>query len=297
MLNLAFKESYLEERTSRAVAKYRQMQNIKGHKLEKLTIIGYSRKRKDRHMWYARCICGNMIEVSGVMFRIGHTKSCGCIRIKDYTGRKFNSLTVIEMVGQNKKGAALWQCICDCGEIVVVPSGSLVSGTVKTCGCSKKSQYGKYIRTPELKTWNAINYRCNNPKCLDYEYYGGRGIRVEWESFDDFIRDMGDRPSSYHTIDRLDVNGNYSKDNCVWATRQEQGRNRRATRSKTGYAGVYERPGGTYLVGIFVDKNTKLTKVGIYDSLEDAVRARQDAELKYWGHTYTQYQFTTTTSI
>lgn len=88
------------------------------------------------------------------------------------------------------------------------------------------------MKTPEKEAWYGMRKRCYNEERSDYKYYGGRGIKMcpEWRfSFTNFYRDMGKRPSPDHSLDRIDVDGNYSKENCRWATKQEQDRNKRNT--------------------------------------------------------------------
>jgi hypothetical protein len=91
---------------------------------------------------------------------------------------------------------------------------------------------------PEKMTWRAMLSRCQNPTNISYPYYGGRGIKVSqaWaESFDAFMHDMGPRPSPKHSIDRIDVNGDYEPSNCRWATRAEQARGHRRNRMLTAF--------------------------------------------------------------
>ena len=90
--------------------------------------------------------------------------------------------------------------------------------------------------SPEYKSWCGIKERClnaNNPKWKDY---GGRGIKVcqSWHRFENFIEDMGKKPSKKHSVDRIDNDGNYEPDNCRWATQLQQARNKRDVKTYRG---------------------------------------------------------------
>jgi hypothetical protein len=85
-------------------------------------------------------------------------------------------------------------------------------------------------RTPEYKAWANMRQRCNNPRVPQYAYYGARGIKIDpaWDTYEQFLKDMGRRPTEYHTLERIDNNLGYSKGNCIWATKSQQQRNTRA---------------------------------------------------------------------
>ena len=112
-------------------------------------------------------------------------------------------------------------------------TGRIVVGR-RCVECSKKKARNAYARRPERSIWKNMRARCSDPKHAAYANYGGRGITVcqRWESFDSFLADMGPRPEGM-TIERLDPDKDYSPENCIWASRKVQSRNRRDNRRIT----------------------------------------------------------------
>lgn len=97
----------------------------------------------------------------------------------------------------------------------------------------------KKIDMKEYWVYHNIKQRCNNPNHSGYSYYGKRGIKFKYDTFEDFFEDLGSRPSDRHSVDRIDNNGNYEKGNCRWATMDIQCNNRRIRKTnKSGYAGI-----------------------------------------------------------
>ena len=147
----------------------------------------------------------------------------------DITGQTFNKLTVLGPVKRDLHKKILWLCLCICGKEVTTRALSLKRGKIKACGCDRPARGMSDSR--EYKTWMSMKMRCYNKNDKAFKNYGGRGISVceRWEIFGNFFDDMGYKPTLRHSIDRIDNDGDYSPENCQWATAKMQVRNTRRT--------------------------------------------------------------------
>jgi hypothetical protein len=147
----------------------------------------------------------------------------------DITNQKFGRLTAI------RKEGAKWFFRCDCGTEKLIDKTNVIKGNTASCGCLRKEMliarsttHGLGENHPLYSTWLGMRGRCLCTTSSSYKNYGGRGIKIceSWNNFENFVRDMGDRPEN-STLDRIDNNGDYCPENCKWSTPAEQVRNTR----------------------------------------------------------------------
>lgn len=166
-------------------------------------------------------------------------------------GKTFGNLTVIKFSHFNERRMVYWLCKCICGSHSYVSGGNLRSGAVKSCGCigqlktKKRNLTHGFSKTQFYSTYRGILERCNNISSHNYKWYGGKGIKCLWKSFEEFRDDMHESYLRHinkygkknTTIDRVNSNDHYYKENCRWATWEEQLEPLRKKRTKLGRYG------------------------------------------------------------
>jgi len=198
-------------------------------------------------------------------------------------GFRFGKLTVIER--DNTKGPAskgrrvFWICMCDCGKIKSIRGHELSSGACKSCGCEQKRLLSERAKTHGMtktrayRSWQSLKDRCENQNNSHYKSYGGRGISYceRWKSFESFFEDMG-IPEKGMTLDRIDVNGNYTPENCRWADVVTQSNNLRSNVLWRGEKMTIKNL--AHISGVARTSLNKLIKKGL--PVEEAVKIAKD---------------------
>ena len=201
--------------------------------------------------------------------------------LRRLAGKRFGRLVVLDdyykLEEYDNSHHAWCKCKCDCGNICDVKANRLIQGTTNSCGCLHIKHGMSNSRFYAI--YNHIKQRCNNQNNTMYKHYGGRGIKCLWESFDNFKNDMyesylahakryGEKDTS---IDRIDVNGNYCKENCRWSTNKEQQANKRVN------VFIYDSYGTKYCLNQYCKKynipysTVKYYRKKYYMSTEEAV--------------------------
>lgn len=296
----------------------KQFKDFTGRVVGKLTVVGLdswhvqpSGQRKTK--WLCNCECGNTCIVMGSnLAKETHTTSCGCVNKqvlvthrenvknglwlpKDLIGRRFGRVVVTEFSHwrehEDYGNNSVWKFVCDCGKTGEKARFSFVENS--SCGCYKSEVISKQRTThgmqdtPTYKTWSKMKERCYLDSYAEKVSYQDRGITVcdRWlNSFENFLEDMGVRPED-KTLDRIDNDLGYYKENCRWADNTIQCFNRRkSSRNTSGRTGVQLNTNtGLYNAYIgYYKKNITLVK---NVSFEEACRIREQAELKYYGWT------------
>lgn len=285
--------------------------SLVGEKFGLLTVTERLENNKSGEAMYnCVCTCGVTIRSRSNRLRSGLKTSCGCdykernniqdvpyfvtknnykkyLKLVGEIGQTFNRLTFLsvrELHGGNFYG----EFLCNCGNVVRKQISQVITSIVKSCGCLQRdvasSNKTHGMVTSEIyRRHAAMKQRCND---TTNTVYGGRGITYDasWEYFINFYNDMADGFSPELELDRIDVNKGYSKENCRWVTHSENNYNKNMqSNNKSGKTGVCWQPKiGKYRA--YITRHGRQVSLGVYESIDDAVEARKNAEVLVYGY-------------
>lgn len=266
----------------------------------------YALQGKDQNnkaVWNCVCDCGTLCVVSADRLNKARRKggSCGKCRevyYKTFLGAKLQQLQV-NSLHKNKHGHYLFNCSCVCGKEFLTNALRVVKGATLSCGCVVSEAMLQSLRcrphpshlithgqsdTRFYRVWAGMKSRCNNPNSTSYLLYGGRGISLDerWEDFENFEEDMRSEYQEGYTIERLDVNGDYCRDNCTFIPINEQSMNTRGnSNSSSKYKGVSWNIRERKWKAQIQYKGVKIN-LGTYDKEEHAANAYDVAAKRYF---------------
>lgn len=281
--------------------------DLVGMKFNNLTVISRAENgNKYKSRWNCLCDCGSSTIVDGWNLRNGHVKSCGCLiktsnskaNTKDMTGKRFHMLSVLSRAGSDKYGKAIWLCKCDCGNVVKFTGDSLRTGTHKSCGCEKKERkpspkkkYNEidvdgsiaYVKTRNgdiviIDSADVILvkniYWDVNKNGYAYGRIGGKFCTMHR-----FIM----KPNESEVIDHINHNKLDNRRSNLRVCTQSQNcmNGLKRKNNKSGVVGVCKAPGGKWRASINV--RYKHIHLGQFSNKSDAIKARKEAEKKYFG--------------
>lgn len=275
--------------------------NELGNKYNKLLVIEEAPTLvldcgQKRAQWKVLCDCGTEKVVQASPLRRGMIKSCGCLReeVVDWAGTVQGNVEVLSRAEDHSTNSrakiAMWNCKCTaCGNDFTVSSSGLRQGR-SSCGCiNNKTRHGHAVgnkHSPTYVSWHAMMERCYRETKDEYKTYGAIGIYVEesWHEFDNFLADMGERPKGT-SLNRIAGSMVYSKDTCEWASLSVQAFDQKIRCTNTsGRTGVTLSKCGTKWYSV-IWKDYKRINLGTFSNFEDAVKAREEGEIKYYGWT------------
>ena len=213
--------------------------DLVGERFGKLVVLSLGEKTKNRStVWRCKCDCGEEVVARNKNLLEGITTDCGCVSKKGYyINQKIARLLLIRYIPA--RNGRKWECLCDCGNKIIVKESHLREGSVKSCGCLKK-EYAKkgnivhgLSKTRLHRIYRGMIDRCTAHKHIHYKNYGGRGISIckEWLGEKGFINfydwAMKNGYMDNLSIDRIDNSGNYCPENCKWSTSLQQQNNTR----------------------------------------------------------------------